>query len=337
MAITTLLGYADSQNGNHAVLVLPDSVPDPRIANGWSLDGDVPPGAPPIPKSTPTRRISGPAVVAINELVKRYKAQWNHLAPSTREKLDFHFKVAARHFDFDRDVTAIRLADMRVLRSKLSEGRKPSTVNDILFKAIGGLFKLAVEDGLIERSPLEALQRARRGETDRQQPTWEQAQQIADEVTRFSKESGVITNFMRHFGIGQAEIKYLMAEHVDLTAGVIHFRRKKTGKPFDVPIFAHSKPFLERLKADNRLKVGRPVVTWRNPRKAIAGACERLEMPIYEPRALRRCFIVHCLESGTDPRLVAKWQGHKDAKLIFSVYGKHIDADHERREADKLR
>lgn len=37
-----------------------------------------------------------------------------------------------------------------------------------------------------------------------------------------------------------------------------------------------------------------------------------------------------------DPRVMAKRQGHKDAKLIFSVNGKHIDAKYEQREAGKL-
>ena len=51
---------------------------------------------------------------------------------------------------------------------------------------------------------------------------------------------------------------------------------------------------------------------------------------------MRRCFIVHALELGIDPRLVARWQGHKDAGLVFKVYGKHIDAQHEKRQAQKM-
>jgi hypothetical protein len=39
---------------------------------------------------------------------------------------------------------------------------------------------------------------------------------------------------------------------------------------------------------------------------------------------------------GIDPRLVAKWQGHKDAKLIFTVYGKYIDQNYEQAQAEKL-
>jgi integrase len=96
---------------------------------------------------------------------------------------------------------------------------------------------------------------------------------------------------------------YLM----DCRSRSIHFRRKKTGKPFDVPLFPHAATLVERLKAEGRLFVGKPVVKWRNPRKALAAACERLDLHVYEPRALRRCFIIHALEQGIDPRVVAKW------------------------------
>lgn len=279
---------------------------------------------------------SGRATVTLSDLIARFRAQWSYLAPATRSKLDCHFKVAGRYLDFGRDVTSIRLDDLRLLKSKLSDGRKPSTVNDTIFKALGALFSLALDDGIIERSPLERLKRAKRSETRREQPTWEQSQQIVDGVAESATETGRIVGFMRNFGVGQAEIKYLLGEQIDLGTHVIHFRRKKTGKVFDVPIFPHAKKFIELLKSEGRLQRGRPVVAWRNPRKSLATACEHLDLPDFEPRALRRCFIVHCLEMGVDPRVVARWQGHKDAKLIFSVYGKHIDAKYEQREADKL-
>jgi hypothetical protein len=35
-------------------------------------------------------------------------------------------------------------------------------------------------------------------------------------------------------------------------------------------------------------------------------------------------------------RLIAKWQGHADARLILSRYGAYIDADYEKRELAKL-
>src|SRR5208337_3209130 len=149
-------------------------------------------------------------------------------------------------------------------------------------------------------------------------------------------ETAVITGLMRNFGVGQAEIRYLLGDHVDTENGIIHFRRKKTGKLFDVPIFPHAKAFIKQLKNQGRFQMNQPVIKWRNPRKALEAACQRLGLPSYEPRALRGCFIVHCLQQGIDPRVVAKWQGHEDAKLIFTVYGKYIDPGYERAQADKL-
>jgi integrase len=344
MAISAFNIYLAGQNGNTEVTVVPDGMPaslPPAAFSALPREQVITPTLSPsstevpLPKpvvASPPR----PATVTLDHLVKTFNRQAKHLAMATRQTMECHFKVAARHMNFERDVRDISLGDLRNLKSKLSEDHKPSSVNDIIFKGLGALFRLAIDDDLIERSPLERLKRSRKGEPDRKQPTWEQSQEIADAVAESSPETGIIVGFMRNFGVGQAEIKYLFGEHIDLRAGVIHFRRKKTGKPFDVPIFPHAKPFIESLNTTAPFQVGKPVVEWRNPRKALGSACERLSLPSFEPRALRRCFIVHCLQEGIDPRLVAKWQGHKDAKLIFSVYGKFIDHDYELAQAARL-
>jgi integrase len=344
MAIKALCDYADVQNGNHEFAVLPDELPAQNQATSSQLR--VVPKLPgpenrqaalslpaPAPASLPK---PGAPDISLNSLVERFRADSGHLAVATRQKFDFHFKVAARYLDFSRAVSRIKLADMRELKSKLSEGRKPSTVNDIIFKALGALFDMATDDGLIERSPLERLKRVKLREPDRKEVTWEKVQQLTTEVGRYAQETAIILGFMQNFGVGQAEIKHLQGEHVDVENGMIHFRRKKTGKPFGVPIFPHAKVFVEKLKTKGRFQVGKPVVEWRNPRKALESACERLNLARCEPRAFRRCFIVHALETGIDPRLVARWQGHKDTNLIFKVYGKHIDLQHEKRQAEKL-
>ena len=365
MAIAAFTIYVAGQNGN-TELVLPAQPQAPTPTGpppDWLANREVeipsPPPAPPITHTaSPNLRLAGdvipassppsppagiritlkrPAGVTLANLLDRFRLESGHLAKSTRQTLDFHFKVAADHFDFGREVSKVTLADLRTLKSKLCDGRKPSTVNDILFKAMAALFKIAVEDELIEKSPMEKLKRVRKGgEPDRAQPNWDEAQQIEAEVGRYATETALIIGFMRNFGVGQAEIRYLLGDHVDTENGVIHFRRKKTGKPFDVPIFHHAQAFIERLKDQGRFQVGKPVVQWRNPRKGLEAACQRLGLPSYEPRALRRCFIVHCLQQGIDPRVVARWQGHKDAKLIFSVYGRFIDPSYERAQAEKL-
>jgi len=312
---------------------LPVATPEPAPAAKFAPEASGPAAATAQPSIPTTTIHSGHS---LHSLVEKFRAGSGHLSASTREKFDSHFNVLARYLNFDLEVTSIKLADMRELKSKLSEGRKPSSVNDILFKALSALFQIAVEDGILTESPLAKLKRAKKGETERQQPTWEQAERIVAEVATKARESSLIVNLMRNFGVGQAEIEQLRGEHFDLAKGLVHFRRKKTGKFFDVPIFPHSKALVEELKNKGRLGVGRPVVEWREPRAALAAACRRLEFPVYGPRGLRRCFIIHALEIGVDPRVVARWQGHKDATLILKVYGKYIDPAHELRQAQKM-
>ena len=311
MAISALTLYAAGQNGNtelvppqQPLVPMPTAPPPDWLArrevempspappapstqtaspNERLAEDVIPASSPPAPPAPPAGIriiLKQPTDVTLANLLDRFRLESGHLAKSTRQTLDFHFKVAADHFDFGREVSKVTLADLRTLKSKLCDGRKPSTVNDILFKAMAALFKIAVEDEIIEKSPLEKLKRVRKGgEPNRAQPTWEQAQQIEAEAGRYAAETAVIIGFMRNFGVGQAEIRYLVGDHVDLKNGVIHFRRKKTGKPFDVPIFHHAQAFIEQLKDQNRFQTGNPVVTWRNPRKALEAACERLGLP----------------------------------------------------------
>jgi integrase len=338
IAMTALYDYAATQNGNHEISVISLGSEAPKLLP-QNVESAAP--TPAVSSATPERTTPAPPTitlgVSLEALADRFRAESKHLAKSTRETMDYHFKVAGEFLDFQRDVATIRLADLRTLKSQLMEGRKPSTVNDIIFKGLGALFKIALEDGYIEKWPMEKLKRTHNREPDRQQPTWKQSQQILQSVTRSVAETGVIVGIMRHFGIGQAEIKHLDGAHIDLPRGEIHFRRKKTSKPFDVPIFPHAKGFIDSLIQQGRLTAGKPVVTWRNPRKALENACKELGLPIYSPRGLRRTFIVHCLETGVDPRVVAQWQGHGDATLILKLYGKYISKEHAAKMAQMLK
>ncbi len=348
MAIAAFTIYAAGQNGNTELVPPPQALAVTPAAPlpGWlaNREVDVPAALPPAPVTqtmSPSERLAVDGIptaappptapppagfkitinrqpgVTLADLLDRFREDSGHLAKSTRQTYDFHFRVAARHLDFTRDVRSINMSDLRQLKSKLCEGRRRSTMNDILFKVLGSLFRVAVEDGLIPKSPLEQLKRVKWREPDRKELAWNRAQQIVAEVEQYAPESAFIVGFMQNFGVGQAEVKYLLGEHFDLAANVIHFRRRRTGKSFDVPIFGHAKPFIELLKAQGRLQPGQPVVKWRNPRKALEAACQRLGLPSYEPRALRRCFIVHCLQQGIDPPCRGKMAGTQRRQTCF--------------------
>jgi hypothetical protein len=147
MAISSLIEYAGCQNGYTQINAWVGSGPPAAGSLGPQFvlpepasPAQAPPMPAPVASQTPapvTPAIDRRSGVSLNQLVQKFKAGSGYLAPATREKLECHLKVAGRYFKFDRDVAGIKLADMRELKSKLSEGRKPSSVNDIIFKALG--------------------------------------------------------------------------------------------------------------------------------------------------------------------------------------------------------
>ena len=54
---------------------------------------------------------------------------------------------------------------------------------------------------------------------------------------------------------------------------------------------------------------------------SLIGACERLGLPHFDYRAVRRMFVTLALQRGIDVKVIAEWQGHRDGgKLILDTY-----------------
>jgi integrase len=274
--------------------------------------------------------------VTLKECWHSWQRTWLYATGTRTVQVD-RWNMLVKSLPADTELTSVTLPRLRVLQADLHSRLKPSTANDIVFKLLRPCLQHGVENGWIENNPAAQLKPLKKQATIREQPTFEQAEQIAAEVATKSKESAEIIRAMYLLGLGQAEIKGLLGQHVDARRYMLRIVRKKTGHSFEVPVFDQAKKFLWDLLQKGRLRPGKQVFDWRNPRRALVGACKRLGFPAYEPRALRRTFIIHALEEGVDPRVVAKWQGHRDAKLILSVYGNFIGRDHELSQADKLK
>jgi integrase len=77
------------------------------------------------------------------------------------------------------------------------------------------------------------------------------------------------------------------------------------------------------------------VFEWRSLRHVYKRAFERLDLPSYELRTLRRCYIVHLRELNIHDAVVANFQGHADSALIQKTYGKNMSAEFIAREIAK--
>jgi integrase len=201
------------------------------------------------------------------------------------------------------------------------------------------IFKIALADRVILKSPAAELKRRKVHDPVRLTPSWEQFKAIVSNVraqvfNADCKESSDFIEFMGLAGLGQAELKNLTWSDVDLDKNRMKIRRVKTGRFFDIPIYPQLRPLLERLHAhrgDNER-----VLKISDGKKALSGACERLGYPAFTQRALRRAFITRAIELGLDFKVIAQTQGHSDGGvLVAKTYG-HLRQEHLEAMAAKL-
>jgi integrase len=201
------------------------------------------------------------------------------------------------------------------------------------------LFDFAVRDNCIARNPSAHLKFRKREKPIRLTPTFEQFKAIIADVraqpfNADARDSADFLEFLGLAGLGQAEAGSLTRLDIDFDAGRLITFRHKTSTGFAVPIFPQLRPLLERLcegKAN-----GDHVFNVRDAKKALAGACRRLGLPLFSQRSLRRMFITRAIEKGVDVKVIADWQGHRDGgKLILDTYS-HVQPIHSQRMAELM-
>jgi integrase len=297
------------------------------------IDEPEDPGHPAAAPAIPGKAVEGHTLA---ECFDAWKRTWA-VAQGTRETREAHWRMLGRVLKPNTGLEALSITRLKEAQATLkADGLAPASVNDVLFKTLRRCLEHAVEVGWLLENPAAKLKPLKRTQTIREQPSWADAWKLVQEVCQQAAQSGELLRFMLAFGVGQKEVKNLRGEHIDSERGVVHFLRQKTGKVFDVPILEHAEPILGALRAAGRIKTGKTVFTWRDPEQALHGACERLGMAKYTPRSLRRTFIIHALEHGVDARVVARWQGHRDAKLILDTYGNFVSKEHEKAQIAKL-
>jgi integrase len=299
----------------------------------------VPADAPAAPAPVPSGPKPAPpgAAPTLDEFLNRWRRGKAGLKPATEARLDDCLTILRRYVDTSRPVPDYKSQDIRdylaQARADKVKGRrrlKGQTINEAIWRLLHNAFALALEERFIERNPMDSVDREKTTPITRTQQTLEDAQRILEDVKSRNLESYLELRFMLVLGVGQAEAKGATGDSINWQAEEVSFIRKKTGKPYEVPFYPWAKDFLLK-EIQPRARPGKPLFDWRNPRKALATACHNLGLASVDVRSLRRTLIIHLLQRGTEIRVIADWQGHRDATLILKVYGKYIDADHKKR------
>jgi integrase len=274
-------------------------------------------------------------------LINLYRslARFTKLKEHTRSNKERIFERIKRHWPGGPStlVSRIRPSDCEKWLSRYAY-LSASTFNDHLW-LLKDLFAMAVDDRLLQSSPAAKLEARKREDPERLTPTFEQFQAIVASVRsqKFNghgaEESADFLEFMGLTGLGQAEASVLTQGDVRFEAGQLSVLRRKTSKRFFVPIYPQVRPLLEKLckgKAHNE-----KLFKIADAKKALAAACDRLNLPPFSQRSLHRMFITRAIERGVDVKVIAEWQGHRDGSLILSTYS-HVRPIHSQRMAQLM-
>jgi integrase len=276
--------------------------------------------------------------VTLAELCDRYLKTIQHQKPKTVERKTFIVARIKRDWPSGAlaQITRIRPSDVDLWLSRYQFG---SASRNLFIACIKEVLDVAVRDRTIVISPAAHLRYAKREKPIRLTPTFEQFKAIiadvrAQQFNADAQDSADFLEFLGLAGLGQAETDSVTRADIDFDAGQIITYRHKTSTGFAIPIYPQLRPLLGKLcegksNGDRIFKV-------RDAKKALAGACRRLNLPAFTQRSLRRMFITRAIERGVDVKVIAEWQGHKDGgKLILDTYS-HVNRVHSHRMAQLM-
>ncbi len=293
--------------------------------------------------------------MTLARLLQKYEAARTEIAPSTR--IGEKGRIAKFRELFPRPmetlVARVLNSDIATWVGLVGKNKRPSTRNQ--FRAFArALFDFAVSDTVIAKNPFDPkiIRKAKKEPIIRLIPSPEEFEQIIAEIRKprwktkgkhggprrtIQDESADFAEYLGRAGIGQAEAIALNWEDIDERRDVIHYRRKKTGRDFNTPIFPWLKPLLKRLRAKAGPNPRGPVFKVKNVKKALRGATQRLGLPNFTQRNLRAMRIKRLWEQGVDVKVIAQWQGHSDGgKLIMTTYTEVFGSNSESYERTQL-
>lgn len=272
--------------------------------------------------------------VTVAELADRFMSTIGHLAEKTRRsKVTITNRIKS---DWPGGssllVREVRESHVRAWLSTQAERMGKAGYNAYV-EHVRAIFRLAVADRIIADSPAASIKQLKRDKPIRNTPSWEEFLAIVESVRAQRlhaecEDSADFIEFLGLAGLGNAEAASLKWGDIDWLKGKITLYRHKTDQGFMIPIYPQLRPMLERLRGDRQLPPDEKVFKISDAKKSLSAACQRLGLPHYSHRALRRMFITRALEKGIDVQVIASWQGHRDGgKLILQTYS-HVRQPH---------
>jgi len=261
--------------------------------------------------------------LTIGELCDRYSATIQHQKPKTIKRKSLILSRIRKHWPTGKlaQVAKVKPSHVDLWISRYRFG--PHSRN-LHMACIKDIFEMAVRDSIISRSPAAHLRRAKPPKPIRATPSFEEFKAIVESIRsqkyngHDAQESADFVEFLGLAGLGKAEAAALRQSDIDWKHETITTFRHKTKSGFAIPIYPQLKPLLLRRRRDDA--PNERVFKINDAKRAIAAACQRLNLPKYSHISFRRMFITRAIERGVDVKVIAEWEPTKEWWFTFGIF-----------------
>ena len=208
--------------------------------------------------------------------------------------------------------------------------------------ALNRTFDYAIEQGILYRNPARHIKRRRIMATrPKHIPTRQQFKELVAAILQSdgrpgsqqeAKAGADMVQLLAFSGMRKGEAGQVKWRDVDFERGLLTVtggeNRTKNYETRQVPMSAALRELLTRLREARRPSPSDNVALIADPRKCMATACRKLNLPHFSPHNLRDFFATTCIEEGVDVPTVARWLGHRDGGALLMKTYAHLREDH---------
>jgi integrase len=145
---------------------------------------------------------------------------------------------------------------------------------------------------------------------------------------------GLVVRFLALTGLRITEARALTWEDIGRDAIQVPSEASKNGKPRTVPVLDGLGALLDQLRA---VGDGVNVLPRELPRKGLRLACVRANVRRFTFHSFRHLFATRCVQDGVDLPTLARWLGHQDGGALLARTYYHLQDEHSRRMASRVR
>lgn len=288
------------------------------VSQGWEM----PPGL------TPSEKQAPPTLLSLWNGVELYVKDPSFTCLSRQVRYHDMLANIVRFFGKSKPIKDIWVPDLKQYRTnRSSKGVANATINREI-SAMSGIFRVLIENQLIETNPCRLLKRLSEKAGQRQVYIgYQDISNIIELCPEWYKDMIWVAYLT---GMRQGEVHKLRWRHVNLKTRIITFHATETkeGQPKRVPIHQDLMPLLERI-GKVRLLVDDTLfeASKQSLRYPWVPALDKLKWPEPRPRFhdLRHTWKTNARRSGIDSEIREAILGHSDRKLDVSERYGFID------------